>query len=612
MMDLLNRADPAAGLEPDRASIRAKVDERIGMAAPLRPPQPVFRRPWLVAAGTFAVVMAFTLPILLREDSSVHVPDLGEVETLPGVTAAVPLASGGLQVMDVDGDTIWVMTTLQNLLQEVSAQGGEIEASYTIDARVEVVVTGGGHVWLISPDDGGQVLRFDPQSEIVDRTITIGGTPGWANWLGDSLWVGTEDGQVHRISAEGEIVSTVPGELKGGEGLGYLWVNDAGTDLISSLSDDGQVGEVVVPTERGLDTMSGSGIRQVAEAGGRLFLLDGDHPWGTNLNVFDPESGQFDAFASLTFGLLDLIEFDGYLWVTSNTDHLLIRIDPSTGEQHRYPMPGKPGGLAVADDDLWMTLYQPGALIRLDTDADLTETSTIVADDWSRFPHRLLCTGPEEGGEPTVILQPTDWMDYGSWSVIQAELSSEGHLVCSTGYVEGETTPEQQAADLQAGLTEAGIEGPYVLVAAFDGVHATRLFAEGRDDLTGVILVDPIPVGFQDFYDGLLPGFGHPPWLDIDSGVSASLDGFGGLPLRIVEQDPESVFLSQRFVEGAGREAAETVNDYWQEGLDFYAGLSSDSRSVVAPGTGLDMVIWDQPDLLIDLIISVADGQIRR
>ncbi len=55
-------------------------------------------------------------------------------------------------------------------------------------------------------------------------------------------------------------------------------------------------------------------------------------------------SGEFGAFAGLTFGLLDLIEFDGYLWVTSSSDHLLIRIDPTSGEQHRYPLPGKPGG----------------------------------------------------------------------------------------------------------------------------------------------------------------------------------------------------------------------------------------------------------------------------
>jgi pimeloyl-ACP methyl ester carboxylesterase len=442
---------------------------------------------------------------------------------------------------------------------------------------------------------------------MVDLTIPIGATLGWANWMGDSLWVGTEDGEVHRISSDGEIVATVPGELKGGEGLGYLWVNDQATDLITSLSEEGQLGDIVIPTEQGLDTMSGSGIRQVAEADGRLFLLDGDYPWGTNLNVYDPESGQFGAFAGLTFGLLDLIEFDGYLWVTSITDHLVIRIDPGTGEQRRYPMPGKAAGLAVASDALWVTLYHPGALIRLDTDADLIESQPIAADDWTRFPHRLLCTGTGEPGKPTILLQPSDWIDYGSWSVIQAELSNEGHVACTNGYVQGETTPDQQASDLAEALTEAGIEGPYVLAAAVDGVHSARLFADGRDDVAGMVLVDPMPVGYPDFYDKVLPEMGgHPPWLDLDPDVSQSLDGLGNVPLIVIEQDPDAVFRSQAYIDGVGVEAADAVNAYWQDGLAFYEDLSSDTRSVVANGTGLDMVVWAQPDLVIEQILAAA------
>ena len=229
-----------------------------------------------------------------------------------------------------------------------------------------------------------------------------------------------------------------------------------------------------------------------------------------------------------------------------------------------------------------------------------------MADDWNRFPRRLLCTGPAEAGGPTIILQPSDWIDYGSWSVIQAELSGEGYVVCSNGYVEGATTPQQQAADLEQALSQAGISGPYVLAAAVDGVHAARLFADGRDDVAGIVLVDPMPVGFQDFYDDLLPDLaGHPPWLDLDTEVSETLDGLGDVPLTVIEQDSNAVFLSPGFVEGFGREAAESVDAYWQDGLAFYDGLSSGSRSVVANGTGLDMVVWDQPDLVIEQVLEL-------
>ncbi|MDP9494804.1 MAG: hypothetical protein M3P87_06135, partial [Actinomycetota bacterium] len=497
--------------------------------------------------------------------------------------------------------------TLANVLQKVSANSGDIEATYEIDARVEGLVVGDGFVWLVSSDNGGEVLRFDPATGAVSTTIPIGGSPGWAHWFGGSLWISNEDNELLQISAEGEIVSTRAGELKGGEGLGYLWVNDPETELISSLSEDGTVGEIVIPTGPGLDTMSGPGIRQVSEAGGRLFLLDGDYPWGTNLAVFDPITGEFGPFVSLTFGLLDMIEYNGYLWVTSHTDHLLIRVDPSTGEQRRYPMPGMAAGLAVADGALWMTFYHPGALVRLDPNADLIEAGEVVVDNWNGFPHRLLCTGSNSAGGPTIILERGDWIEYGYWSVVQAKLSNEGYLVCANGYVEGEASSEQRAADLGEALTEAGITGPYVLVAAGHGVHSTRLFADGRDDIAGVVLVDPVPVGFQDVFSEALPSEpGSPEWVDIDPAVAVSLSDFGDAPLVVIGGDPEAVFLSQRFVNSFGRETAETLNNAWQDGLAFYAGLSTDTRSVIADGTGIHMIVWNQPDLVVEEILNVA------
>ena len=64
-------------------------------------------------------------------------------------------------------------------------------------------------------------------------------------------------------------------------------------------------------------------------------------------------------------------------------------------------------------------------------------------------------------------------------------------------------------------------------------------------------------------------------------------------------------FCRRVFVEGFGREAAESVDAYWQDGLAGYDGLSSGSRSVVANGTGLDMVVWDQPDLVIEQVLEL-------
>lgn len=605
MMEPLERIDPAAGVVIDKASLRAKVEERVHAAPPT--PSRVGRRRLVAALASTAVVAAGLLVLQPNppvDALSLSTPVFGGLGDLPGIDQVVTLEMGGVKTMAVEGDTIWVMEALQRRLDRVDAELGEIEATYPIDAYVEGVVVGGGHLWLLSYDNGGEVLRFEPSSGRVEKRIPLGGEPHGAAWFGDHLWVSNDQGQLLRISSSGEIEGAVTGELKG-EGFGYLWVNDPATGIISSLSTEGTRGEFEIPTVTDGETADGWGVRNVAPGGPSLFLMDNFYPFGTNLSTFDPATGEFRSFASLTFGLLDMVSHDGALWVTSHTDHVLMRVDPTTGQVRRYPMPGKPGGLVVADGSLWVSLYHPGALVRVDPVGGLLEMGPIVADDWNRYPHRLVCTGPEGTTSPTIILEPYDWIDYGSWSVVQARLNEEGYLVCVNGYVEGEASPEVRAADLEAALTAYGIPGPYVLVASGDGVHSLRLFAEGRDDLAGVVLVDPMPVGFGSFLDSALGEGGHPAWADISIDVSTSLDGLGDLPLTVIGQDPEAVFLSERALEGLGEEKARAINAYWQEGLASFLRLSVDSTSVVAEGTGMHMVTWDRPDLVVGAILDV-------
>lgn len=608
MIELLERADPAMQLDTDRDRLRAKVDERLGLTVRMMPSvRP--RRTWWVAVAAVVGVVAFAAPILVRFTStSIFDPRNVALGDFEGVELSVALASGGVQTMAVDGDTIWVVTALQDELQRISAFDGSVQETYQIGAYVEGVIVGGVHLWLLSYDNGGEVLRFDPESGTIDAAVPIGGEPGHAaRWFGDRLWVSNEHSDLVEISASGEVLSTSPGELKG-EGLGYLWVNDPATGLLSSLGPDGVRGEVVIPTFDGLETMSGSGVRELVESGGYLWLMDGDHPLGTNLSKFDPGTGELSSVGGLTFGLLDILVFEDALWLTSNTDHLLIRVDPATGEATSYPLPGKPGGLVEADGSLWVTLYQPGILLGLDPDR-MVRSFEVAFDDWDLFPQRLLCTGNSEPGKPTILLQPAQWIGYGSWSVVQAELSAAGYLVCASGYVEGDRSPAQSSEDLSRALAIAGIPGPYVLVAAGDGVHVTRLFADGRDDIAGVVLVDPTPVGFQDAYDVLVPDLaGHPPWPDLDPDVSAGLGDFGDLPMTVISQDPDAVYLSRRFVTAVGRDLATQVNQLWQDGMTFYADLSASSVIVVAENTGMDAILWSSSNLVVTETLKLVDG----
>ena len=610
MMELLERNDPAAHAAIDKASLRARIEEKITGSPVMVPEIIARRRPLIAAAASFALLTAAVVAIVVvtnnRSEATPQLLAFGitNLGDLPGVEQIVDLETGGVKSMAVDGNTIWLMEALHRKLNRINATSGLIEATYEIDGYVEGVVVGGGYVWL-NNYEGEELLRFSPSLGEVDLGVDLGGLPSWSAWFADSVWISNERGELLQISVEGEILSRTAGDIKG-QGLGYLWVNDPETGLISSVSPDGTHGEIVIPTLAGLETSDGFGVRALTEVAGDLWLMDGMYPFGTNLSVFDPETGELSSFGGITFGLHSLVEFDGGLWLTSHTDHLLIRIDPTTGSIRRFPMPGKAGGLSVADGSLWVALHHPGAMIRIDPDR-LIESAPIVADDWNHFPHRLLCTSTPDATGPTIILEPFDWIDYGVWSVIQAQVSNAGYRVCVNGYVEGEASPEQRAADLEEALAQAEIRGPFVLVAAGDGVHSARLFADGRTDITGVVLVDPMAIGFQTFLKTELGDPGHPPWGDLEPSVSASLDDFGNAPLVVISHDPQVVFLSEGFLANFGEASAQGINNYWEQGLAFYTGLSTDSRRLIANETGLEMIVWERPDLIVGAIFEVLE-----
>ena len=198
--------------------------------------------------------------------------------------------------MDARGrHVIWVMTTLskhppERCLSQSGDNRGHGSHRRPRRGRGRRAAVDSG--CMAAPTTAAQCCGSNPESGEVDLpTIPVGGAPGWANWLGDSLWVGRDQADVDPdIRPRGR--SSRPrfrASSRGAMGLAISRLNDPGTDLISSLSESGTPRrQAVYPTPTRLKTMSGSGIRQVAKPDGRLFLLDGDYPWGTNLNVYNP------------------------------------------------------------------------------------------------------------------------------------------------------------------------------------------------------------------------------------------------------------------------------------------------------------------------------------
>ncbi len=351
----------------------------------------------------------------------------------------------------------------------------------------------------------------------------------------------------------------------------------------------------MIPTD-GLRTPTGADIREVTEAGGYLWLSSGE-PTSTSVLRFDPQTRALDPLP-VAAGSWAPTEFNGSLWLTSRFDNVLVRVEPATGATKQYPIPGKPGGLLIADGALWMALYQPGSLLRLDVNAELVETGPIVAAGGSDG-HHLICYAGASASDtgPTIILEGEAWANYGYWSVVQSLIARQGYQVCANGYLSDDLTePQQRAADLARDLDSLNINGPYLLVGAGDGAHTVRLFVEDRSDIVGVVLVDPIPLGFEAFYNDRVGESQHPPWLDLTTELSDSLTGLNSIPLVVIGQTRTTAYGSETFIEFAG---GDEVRDFWQDGLAFYERLSADSRSVRSANNGLWRIVWDEPELIV-------------
>jgi pimeloyl-ACP methyl ester carboxylesterase len=112
----------------------------------------------------------------------------------------------------------------------------------------------------------------------------------------------------------------------------------------------------------------------------------------------------------------------------------------------------------------------------------------------------LVCVGPTDTGEPTILLEAGLGAPYGAWSDILVSMR-DAHRVCAydrAGLGMSEPAPTASrtaadvAADLRALLDAAALEGPFVIGAHSFGAQTMSVFAQTEaDDLAGFVFVDP-------------------------------------------------------------------------------------------------------------------------
>jgi pimeloyl-ACP methyl ester carboxylesterase len=154
-------------------------------------------------------------------------------------------------------------------------------------------------------------------------------------------------------------------------------------------------------------------------------------------------------------------------------------------------------------------------------------------------------------------------------------------------------TSEDQADELQAMLTAAGIEPPYVLVAHSYGGFVARLFAaDHRDEVAGMILIES---SHEDEIAPYRQYYGSSPdgdWVDggslldiaaTDHALRTRARDYGAMPLIVIRAERYDDVLSPAL---------------WRRTQADLATLSSDSIEVEALGSG-HFVMDDNPPVVV-------------
>jgi pimeloyl-ACP methyl ester carboxylesterase len=244
-------------------------------------------------------------------------------------------------------------------------------------------------------------------------------------------------------------------------------------------------------------------------------------------------------------------------------------------------------------------------------------------------------------GTPTVILEAGQGDTSYNW--IKVQTGGDGsYRVCSydrANLGESDAAPKPRtyldmARDLHALLTNAYIEGPYILVGHSGGGLLIRVFRDQYpEEVAGLVLVD---AAHPDMGQRLLEGL--PPktlfeskalrewriWLSYmsDSQGSAYQDQEGldtkannalvkaakplrDLPLVVISRSPDNATF-----EGAPILPAVTnakLRQIWQELQSELVGLSSNSTHIVASHAG-HSIQREEPELVIDAIRKLVDA----
>jgi pimeloyl-ACP methyl ester carboxylesterase/DNA-binding beta-propeller fold protein YncE len=596
---VIRSIDPASGEHAGqdvRRRVLAETMEASHRPARRRPAGP------LVAVTVFGVLVAIVLVPSLMVDRT---PTTRPASNIPGAILDVPTGTvPGVRGAALDGDRLWVMSSRDEILYEITIDGGEV-IEHAIGDYAEGVTVFGGAVWL-GGYNPAQIIRIVPGAGFLDRDeitrIPLPGPPAGGTVVGNEFWVAA-GGSLVRIGADGTVLNTTASPLEEVVAeLGAVWGTESGGSVV--MLDSG-TGEVTNRFDLGLDPT------RVVASSRALWVNDRT---SNSVVAILPTTGQVITRVEVGGKPHSMALVGNRLWVSVFDTGTLVEIDPSTGEiLRRVAMGGGPGVFA-AGDLLGVSFHRSARVALIDPGRPLLELpSGPVNDQLVELPSgravRVRCLGT---GRPTVLLEAEFGEGVNSWSTVQAMLGAR-QRVCATersGMWGAEGFPpapsaEEAVTDLRLALIEAGEPGPYLLVGHGVGGWVSRAFAAAHpSEVAGMVLVDPQPDDFLDRFAQVAPE----DWVrGLASSLTETNDNTrlrtdsanpGQVPVVILGHDP------QRSPWHGAFDGFEEVEAIWQEGLAAMAELLGAELTTVE-GAGR-FIQYDQPGVIVGRVSAMS------
>jgi YVTN family beta-propeller protein len=257
---------------------------------------------------------------------------------------------------------VWVSDAQRARLLRIDPTTGAVRKAARLDRTPCEIAVGYGSLWVVT--QSGRLDRVDPRSGEVVARIAVGDTSYEAVAGLGSIWVSNRnDGTVDRVDpGTNRVVSTLhlggsPGGLVFADGA--LWVGDDTTGSSRFFHVDPHTGHVS-------RVRSGNRPGYVATSGGSIWVSNVDD--GTVTQV-DPQTSKPLRTVEVGLSPVNLVGTTGTsreIWVPDDVGNQVVRLDARTGRVlGRLPAEGGPAVTAPAGRDVWVTLFEGGAVLRM-------------------------------------------------------------------------------------------------------------------------------------------------------------------------------------------------------------------------------------------------------